>query len=323
MLNSGANILRGNKVTSNGDGIVIASSNNELRNNRMDNNAFNFRVQSGFVNDVDASNTVDGKPICYWVNQQDKTVPFDAGYVILVSCTRITVQNLTLVNNRQGILLVFTTNSVISQNNILNREVGIMFYGSSNNYIVGNNIKNNANGLYFSGAAFLDPTFYPSTNNIIHHNNFIDNSKAIYDIADDPNPWIPSAIPAISIWDNGAKGNYWSDYTGIDSDGDGIGDTAYRLYVNNEDRFPLIQAVSLANPPTPPDEQSLPPDGASPVEEPTGTDESGTQTKPDQFPWLPVAAVSVAVAALVILAALVYWKKRKRQSSLREESTKF
>jgi len=35
-------------------------------------------------------------------------------------------------------------------------------------------------------------------------------------------------------------GNYWSDYAGVDADGDGIGDPPYVIDENNTDRYPLI-----------------------------------------------------------------------------------
>jgi hypothetical protein len=124
--------------------------------------------------------------------------------------------------------------------------------------------------------------------------------------------FFPPPPPSVNSWDNGTEGNYWSDYTGIDSDGDGIGDTVYKLYVNNEDRFPLMQPVTIADLPASPNEGSLPSEGASPVEEPTGTDSSGTQTKPDQFPLLPVAASVAVAAAVVAVIGLLYWKKRRR-----------
>jgi hypothetical protein len=41
-----------------------------------------------------------------------------------------------------------------------------------------------------------------------------------------------------------------------------------------------------------------------------GMQGAGTEAGP--FPWLPVAAVSVAVAALVAVIGLLYWKKRRR-----------
>jgi len=38
-------------------------------------------------------------------------------------------------------------------------------------------------------------------------------------------------------------GNYWDDYTGSDSDGDGLGESPYTIYNNNKDRCPLIDVT--------------------------------------------------------------------------------
>ncbi|MHA2261454.1 MAG: right-handed parallel beta-helix repeat-containing protein [Candidatus Thorarchaeota archaeon] len=43
-------------------------------------------------------------------------------------------------------------------------------------------------------------------------------------------------------WDNGTYGNYWSNYTGEDSDSNGIGDSPYEIDIENEDRFPLMDS---------------------------------------------------------------------------------
>jgi len=77
------NTLSENNVTNSWYGIILSSSSNILRNNIMTNNTYNF--DGSGLNDVDTSNTVDGKPIYYWINETDKSVPNDAGYVALLN----------------------------------------------------------------------------------------------------------------------------------------------------------------------------------------------------------------------------------------------
>jgi len=49
----------------------------------------------------------------------------------------------------------------------------------------------------------------------------------------------------MNSWDNGEEGNYWSDYTGEDLDGNGIGDTPYLIPDKGKatDNYPLMKPV--------------------------------------------------------------------------------
>ena len=75
----------------------------------MSGNKFNFGVYSsnleGYIQNIDASNTVDGKPIVYLVNQTGKQAPSNAGYVAAVNCSGITVSGAFLEKNWQNILV--------------------------------------------------------------------------------------------------------------------------------------------------------------------------------------------------------------------------
>jgi len=178
------NKILGNNVTDNTLGIMLDySPYNVLRNNRMANNTYNFKVNwdfptteaSDFINDVDTSNTVDGKPIYYLVNQSNviispSTFP-DLGFLALIECTNMTVQNLDLVNEGQGLILAYTTNSLVTKNKIANNSYwGIILADSHNNSIIANYIIDNVIGI-----ELLDD----SGNNIISGNNITNHAGGV------------------------------------------------------------------------------------------------------------------------------------------------
>jgi len=146
------NIISDNLLANNTYGLIIGSeyyssliysSNNVLRNNHFDNNKYSFADYNYRANDIDTSNTVNGKPVYYWVDQHDKTVPADAGCVVLKNCSGITVQNLNFANNGHGLLLWYTSDSTIVDNVLTNNLDGIVLKESSNNRIFGNRVFGN------------------------------------------------------------------------------------------------------------------------------------------------------------------------------------
>ena len=173
VLGSGGNTLIGNVIsTTDGSGIVL-SSGNVLRTNTISASEYSITVfatildPSSFVNDVDSSNTVNGKPVYYWVDQHDMTVPSDAGYVFLVSCSGITVQNLNLTGEGQGVGLISTSSSTVTHNYLSGNDVGVQTLWSTGNSITENTIAGNL----VKGIEIREG----SNNNIVSGNNMSSN----------------------------------------------------------------------------------------------------------------------------------------------------
>jgi parallel beta-helix repeat protein len=122
-----------------------------------------------------------------------------------------------------GVDLSRRSNVTIQKTNIEGSADGIYLSLSFNNSITENNITDNDNfGVSIVGD---------SIENVVYHNNFINNGSQ-HASSEDTN-----------VWDDGAQGNYWDNYAGVDSNGNGIGDTSYVIDANNQDRYPLMAIV--------------------------------------------------------------------------------
>jgi len=120
-----------------------------MRNNVLHDNEYNFGVAcvgTTWDQDIDTTNTVDGKPIYFLVGKNGITLDesTNAGYVGLVSCNKITVKNLNLTNNGQGIVVAKTRNSTLRNNTIMDNEVGVHIYASDYNIVYHNNFEYNS-----------------------------------------------------------------------------------------------------------------------------------------------------------------------------------
>jgi parallel beta-helix repeat protein len=234
--------ISGNTISRNQNGIILRESSNNILENNDIYNGHNFAVYgselSHFINDIDTTNTINSgnKKFYYLTNQENLVInpsnfP-DVGYLALVNCKNITVQNLLLVSNGQGVLLAFTTDSKIVKNYMESNRIGIELVSSSNNYIIENNITNTGSAIYFDSQ---------SSNNTIYHNTFVN-----YNTID---PLVKFHIEpgSVNVWDNGAEGNYWTwnNNNFTDNDGDGIGDEPYVIDENNQDNHPLLLDILL------------------------------------------------------------------------------
>ena len=181
------NLLIGNKVAMGvwhdeygeeilvGYGVTIRYPNdsNMLRNNNISGHKFNFGIEDAYYSlsyfqDIDSSNTVDGKPIYYWVNKEGGQIPSDAGYVAVANSSGIRVEGLDLRNNYQGILLANSKNTKVEHNNVLNNHVGVQLDSSINNTVYENNVTDNDYGVYLTDSS--DNAI--SGNNITANNDY-------------------------------------------------------------------------------------------------------------------------------------------------------
>ncbi|MCK4613509.1 MAG: right-handed parallel beta-helix repeat-containing protein, partial [Thermoplasmata archaeon] len=88
------------------------SAHNSLSNNKMIENGIFIRgnsIKHWNTQIIDTTNTVNGKPLCYYKNATGFTVPSGAGQVILANCTEMVVENQNLSNGSIGIQLGFSS----------------------------------------------------------------------------------------------------------------------------------------------------------------------------------------------------------------------
>lgn len=176
------------------------------------------------------------------------------GYSILLwNASNNIISNNTFTDNNNGILLQYSNNNYIFGNSITNNsKYGIEQHASEDNNIINNYIVyNTQDGIFLdnpinniiTGNTIANNNQYGisihvlvTNNNTIHHNNFINNMNGnAYDEGN--NSWYNVTL---------AEGNYWSNYNGTDSNGDGIGDTPYLIPGgSNQDNYPFMNPVDI------------------------------------------------------------------------------
>lgn len=228
--------------------------------------------------------------------------------VYFFSATNSSIFKNDITNNDGGIVLSQTVNCTVKSNFLVANNVSIGFSNDLPNYVLENYIAQNNVGLYFGG----NPPLIPASNKLIHHNTFINNTKQVEDLH-----WTDSySKPSVNVWDDGATGNYWSDYDGEDADGDGIGDTPYIIDENNRDNYPLMAPLVTPQPTNFPSSAPSPEPTNSDGAEPTSSDGQSLLPWPEfelAFELFVVASIVAGALAAVAVIALVYKRHKLKK----------
>ena len=242
------NLIKQNTISNNigGAGIMVvdASNNNVIVDNDIVSNVGGI-ILSTAIGDLFGTNPDDPQtPRNNLIYRNNVTGNQNQGIFDLGFCTQI-IGNTFTKNSNWGVQLSNSENSTIIGNTIDGLNLGVFGNGTRNALIVANNITCNSQvGLY---SVWL-VTAYPAT---FYQNNFFGPINFSHYADNYKNSTISDAVG--SIWDNSGQGNFWSSYSGVDVNGDGVGDTPISLGFGYFDNYPLMAPydISLAIPPAP------------------------------------------------------------------------
>lgn len=191
--NSPGSRVLDNDISAGRDGIFSNTS----RNNLFHGNRFHqlrYAVHYMYTNDSEVSDNFS----------EDN----DIGYAIMYS-HRLVVRGNTAVRSRdQGLMFNYANDAVITGNVVRDAPKCVFLYNANNNRFDANHFQDCDIGIHFTAG---------SDGNEISGNAFINNKNQVKYVG-----------TRVIEWSRHGRGNYWSDNTAFDLDGDGIADTAYR-----------------------------------------------------------------------------------------------
>lgn len=223
------NLFADNHVQGPYNGIRLDDSNNNV----LSRNNITYSVYNGvLLEGGSGDNNITGNNI----SKHSRRGVFIDGY----GSNNIIYNNTISENGYDGITLEYycsgtcvsyLENTTIALNNITgNTDNGIYIEGFVyETEIVNNTITYNEYGIYswYSGSTLIIPV-----NTTVYHNYIADNTVRQ-----------ASDYSVENHYNTTGEGNYWSDYSGADDNGDGIGDTPYQVHypTRGYDYYPIME----------------------------------------------------------------------------------
>lgn len=199
-------------------------------------NAYGIRMEYGIGNHVVKNNDVSNVHYTGIVvescpsNVIKENEVYDSfiGISVWRSSNIDVLKNYVHDNERPGIDVEESYYVNVMKNTVVDCKHGLFVEDTSDddsyNVYCKNTLMDNMYGIYINTE--------DATGNTFHHNNIVNNDDQVHTEAD----------ASDNAWDDGGgEGNYWSDYTGMDHDHDGVGDTD--LPHNGVDNYPLMNKV--------------------------------------------------------------------------------
>lgn len=255
-------------------GVYVSSSYNNITHNVVTKNYSGIRVNASSHNVISWNNITEnayyGVEFRYSDNNilsENNITKNESMGIYLYESSNNTISRNEITEDNYGVLILgLSRNNIVVKNNITQNNSGVkLWLSSSSNFVCDNRIKNNINGVWIYGAcnntvsrniiirnsasgigfeecsgnvAFENNIRENGCgvwvmwgfNNTVYHNNFVNNTEQTHIYT----------YGYVNFWDNGLEGNYWSNYTGADTDYDGIGDSVYKIDENNADYHPLM-----------------------------------------------------------------------------------
>jgi len=237
-------ITGGGQDFSTGDSAVrIASSGNIIKGNRIENNTYSngifldSQASQNLITDNTITDNAKGincdlnEPVYGNIIRRNEILSNGSG--VSIHGNMNIIEKNRFQDNGEAVWVTGRQAEVASNIIIFNAGRGIRLYACENSRITENYVMGNQVGLDIQST---------SKDCLILDNSFFDNSVNVQ-----------TDSIFTQKWDDEYGGNYWGDYTGNDSDHDGIGDTPYQIRGNtpDTDNKPLM-APGKIFPPLPP-----------------------------------------------------------------------
>jgi len=219
--NSKRNAIVGNTISDTRDGAYFSYADaNLIASNRIERTRFGIHYMYSHENRL-IGNTLTANAV---------------GAALMFARNCEVVGNRAFANRRHGILLKQVEHSRFARNSVCGQNRGFFIQQAVADRFEENVVSQNDIGVYLSNQ---------SEGNVFVGNAFLDNVQQVWQPTDEAE----KGLLASNHFSDHGRGNYWSDYTGVDANRDGIGDTPYHQtdtlgYMVN--RHPEVRVFALS-----------------------------------------------------------------------------